>query len=510
MTFDAPGRQELDPNAAREAAPRQVTSKQVAAEMQAPLDEAYRRQEGLRNEIEQDLQEQVPGAARLSLQELCDAKQKPELFSLALTEAAKLPSAVLSNPQLAGRFLAQCVDKAEIAALDAQEQQLDRENAALNRGLDEDAETIADVQNEREQVNTSIDVLSDKVGSREDLVDLIERDEALKGLRGEELLNALASRPEITQNAELAQYIAGLRATLGQMRSVGTNPQERATFENILATASLNLGADNQSAVFADVMAQVDASEAISEETKTRLRHISGQVPTGTDVDDLMDAVDPETGKPVFAEGNQLQVRDGLSVYVKPDGSRRGRVEVEGVGVREIPWEPGERGETIGLKLSQLKMWMLNEASGSTDFMGETVHIDTSIRHQTDPERLRRTQLLMSALFGGTAGFDGEIVKDEDAKYAVWFNQFTAIKGDAAIGDFDRSTALTNRTDLGFHPGGDPTQLDYEVIRAASLLAKGQYGSGNPDYFALQRHLNQLFPARVPLTGENKEPGEAQ
>jgi len=145
----------------------------------------------------------------------------------------------------------------------------------------------------------------------------------------------------------------------------------------------------------------------------------------------------------------------------------------------------------------------VNEFKGNTDFFGESVHINTMLS-QTDPAKLRQTQQVMEALLGGNAGYNGEIISDTQAEFIGWFSQFVATKGDAAEGDYDRHTAIENRKNLGLHPNGDPTQIDYDVLRAAGSFAQAQYASGAPDYFALQAHLHDLFPDRVNLASQIK------
>lgn len=223
---------------------------------------------------------------------------------------------------------------------------------------------------------------------------------------------------------------------------------------------------------------------------------LNATVATGSDVDSALDAKAADS-RPLFNEDNPFAVRDGLEAYVRPDGMRMARVKVEGIGVRELPWRRGETGEVIGLKLSMLKIWSLTEQSGNTDFLGETLHINTVNTSQTDPGKLRRIQQLLNALLGGTAGYDGEIINDDQAAYLSWFQQFISTKGDVAHGDIDAAAALRNRINLGFHPKGDPQKLDFEILKAASTYAQSLYASGEPDYHALRNYLVELFPDRI-------------
>ncbi len=299
------------------------------------------------------------------------------------------------------------------------------------------------------------------------------------------------------------QHLAKLQTYI-QIQNLATTPEDAAIVTAKINALSFDGGIPDpvlfvQNSIFTDPALSENTKDAIA----TNLSIPRPNITTGSQVDRAMDAVD-EAGDPLYTPDNLLPIRDGVGAYVAPDGSRVARVEVRGIGVREMPWERGQSGTVIGLKLSMLKIWAVNEAKGNTDFFGETVNIDTQILSQSDPEKLRKVQQVMEALLGGDAGYDGEIITDEQADFIGWFTQYVATKGDASEGDFDENVADENRINLGFHPGGDTSQLDYEVLRAAGLFAQGQYGSGEPDYYALQRHLHDLFPEKnIPLTGEN-------
>ena len=316
------------------------------------------------------------------------------------------------------------------------------------------------------------------------------------------------------ENGELTKYAESIPTSemanvqgFVDMKNLAATPEDQAIVEAKINALDFSNGVSDpvlflQSSIFTDPA----ISEASKDAMAQRFNVTRFKTNTGSQVDTAMDAVN-EAGEPLHDESNPLTVRHGVDAYVKPDGSRVARVNVDGIGMREIPWERGERGEIIGLKISMLKIWAINEAKGVTDFMGENVNINTYITGQTDPEKLRKTQQIMEGLLGGNAGYNGEIITNEQAQFLSWFNQYTSIKGDANEGDYDKATAVSNRTDLGLHPNGNPELIDYEVLRAAGSFAQAQYGTGSPDYYSLQKHLHELFPDRVPLTGEN-EPDE--
>lgn len=225
------------------------------------------------------------------------------------------------------------------------------------------------------------------------------------------------------------------------------------------------------------------------------------RIKTGGQVDASLDARN-ENGEPLYTRESPIDL-GGAAAFENPDGSRAVGVRVPGRGNRDIPWRRNESSDVISTKISLAKIWGRNEWSGQTDFFGEGIDIETHIMSQTDPEKLRKVQNVMSALFGGTRGFDAVIVQDNEADFLGWFNQFSSTKGDASQKDIDAKIAVENRTNLGLHSNGDPQKIDYAVLREAAKYAKSQYGVGEPDYFALQLHLHDLFPDRVPLTEKN-------
>jgi len=288
------------------------------------------------------------------------------------------------------------------------------------------------------------------------------------------------------------EHLARLQS-FAAIPDMAATPEEQVVISNKIASLDFSGGIPDpvlfvQGSIFNDP----DLSEITKDAIATKLKIPRPRVVTGSQADQAMDTVDAQ-GQPLYTASNPLAVRDGVDAYVTPDGSRIARVEVDGIGVREIPWERGESGKVIGLKLSLIKIWAVNEAKGNTDFFGESVNIDTQILSQTDPEKLRKVQQVMEALLGGDAGYDGEIITDEQAEFIGWFNQYTATKGDAAEGDYDKTTAVENRTDLGLHTNGNASQIDYDVLRAAGSFSQGQYGSGSPDYEAMYKHIHSLF-----------------
>ncbi|PHS23562.1 MAG: hypothetical protein COA84_10950 [Robiginitomaculum sp.] len=257
------------------------------------------------------------------------------------------------------------------------------------------------------------------------------------------------------------------------------------------------------------ILSDDNLSESYRDTVAKQFNLPNPRVKTGGQVNQALDARDPD-GNPLYTAANPVDIGRNTQAYVKPDGSRAVRVDMGDGRPREIPWDRNtESDDVIGTKISLAKIWAVNEWDGQTDFFGESIDIENDILSQTDPQKLTKVRNTMNAIFGGTRGFDAVIIQDNEAAFVGWFNQFLFPKGDAAIGDFDKETAVTNRENIGINPKGHPEEIDYEVLRAAALFTKDQYGTGTPNYFALQRHLHEMFPEKdIPLTGENAPEGK--
>ena len=320
-----------------------------------------------------------------------------------------------------------------------------------------------------------------------------------------DISNLALSRQLLSEHSEFVptEHLVRLQAFV-DMHALASSLEDQAIVASKINAQDFSGGIPNPTLfIETEILTDENLSEAYRDEVAKRFNIPNPRIRTGGQVDDTLDSRAPDGG-PLYTPDNPIRVGDA-DAYENPDGSRAIRVTVPGRGDREIPWLPDDKPDVIGTKISLAKLWAVNEWKGQTDFFGETIDIETHILSQTDPQKLAKVKDVMNALLGGTRGFDAIILQDNEAEFIGWLNQFTATKGDAAESDFDADAAITNRTNLGFHPDGDPQQLDIDILRAAALYAKSQYGSGEPDYFGLQRHLHGLFPHKVSLSGENAE-----
>ncbi len=290
-----------------------------------------------------------------------------------------------------------------------------------------------------------------------------------------------------------------------QMRDMAITPEDTERITAKINGMDISGGIPDpvlfvQSAILTDDSFSESYQDAVAE----KFNIPNPRVKTGGQVDQTLDARDAN-GQPLYTPNNPVPIGDDTLAYENPDGSRVVVVDTGDGRRREIPLNGNESDDVRGLKISLARIWAQNEWDGATDFFGESVDIENDILSQTDPQKLVKVRNTINAVLGGTRGYDAVIVQNNEVDFIGWFNQHISTKGDAAIGDFDKASAVENRTNLGIHPNGNPNEVDYEVLRAAANYAKSQYGTGEPNYFSLQEHLNGLFPDRVPLTEEHPQ-----
>lgn len=435
-------------------------------------------------QLSEEMLNQWPGITREVAEYLVVNCPSPEALPFAIEQVQVLLSespGALNDPDLMIFELDECLAQGERAGIAARQKNLETEQAT-GRELD-----------------TTIEVLMKEIQTA-----------ALEGgaESGTEIVQFALAYLDNPENEVPDEIRANLRpqfAAFQAMIDLAATDADRD-----LITAKINaidFGQPLPSVglfIETEILADENLSESFRDEVATKFNIPNPRIKTGGQVNQTLDARGPE-GKPLYTPENPVSISDHTQAYEKPDGSRAVVVDMGDGRSREIPWNRNEADDVIGTKISLVKIWAQNEWGGQTDFFGESIDIETDILSQTDPQKLAKVKNVMNALFGGTRGFDAVIVQDNEAHFLGWFNQFTATKGDAMEGDFDKDIAVANRTNLGFHPNGDPQQVDYDILREAAKYAKGQFGGGEPNYYALQQHLNELFPGRVPLTGENIE-----
>jgi len=366
---------------------------------------------------------------------------RPEHLPIALKNVRALLEAdptALDDPDLADFELDECLAQAEIAALDT--------------GLEKDTETIAkihiDTETEKaegEKLDTTIEGLrkritgnligEDKVGQ---LMQLIADVTVADGF-------------EESERTESLKHLTEIMDTLQRMNAVVSDPQEAQVYQAILARSAINLGGENPSMVFADVMANVDASDAISEATKIKLcveRLGIEPIRNATDLIDTSKAVrengqfyNPKTKRvETFNQNNGLPLGD-YKVYPDPKHPDEFRAQAR-VGGRTLS-VPFSLDDDPAFLNRLIKAAMVGNVLAERDFQGATREIfgksDLAAQGYSDihlnTEQVARAEQLYGAFMGVGTVLSSEFPTEGDLASFKWRLQATHIDGDAKTND---------------------------------------------------------------------------
>jgi len=443
-----------------------------------------------------DIENQFPGVPQAAVHYLNERCSAPHVLPVAIKKLEALlaenPTA-LDDPDFAAFELDFCLEEAENAAIDTQ--------------LAANDKTIAANDEANEQQRTTNDVLSSEI-------DQIYLEAAKTGGGVDNILKRvrdnLEAHPQLqTPEAKEIAFakLNQVEAVLADMRGVFTDPVGQAAFEDILAGSTIDLAADNLSLTFAPILEQVEASEAISEVDKVRLRHIV----TGTDVQDtLAETVTNEDGSTEYrwSNRNQRELRPGIGGYATQTG--RQMIEARAgdhIVTRDVT---GWSGEDIGLMVELMHYWHLSESDGTTGFIENVYQIDFSILDQGgafDPLTVNKFRQVISHLTSGFAGYDGDIENFENQRTLIR-NQNRLLSQTMTAFGYENHQAGTTKMliRLGFQDRDGNINLD--VIKSFGHYTQRYYASGSPDNLDVVTFLNERHPDLVaPLTEDELAKG---
>ncbi len=347
-----------------------------------------------------------------------------------------------------------------------------------------------------------LEKVCEKAGLGDSYADFLEQNKDQPPLDRMRLALAQAVAPE----QERAKFEAYLRLTSAEVVS---NEEDRKAIEAKVNALDISAGVADpvwfiQTEIFASDEISDDTKEAVAREFK--ISRVS--VATGSELlkASAQTQVDPETGEEVYVytKENPMTYRNGLQCYMQPDGTRMLRTQLSDGRVREIPLTT-DNPNLARTFANQIALYYRLEEAGINHFMGEPYHIETGIYHQTDMGQVWKTAQVIEALLGGYAGYNGEILWDDQLDFIVWEAQWITPKGDAATGDYDINASDRNLQDLGVRDKDG--KFNYDILASAGSYMRGEYLTGSPDYYTLQLYLHGLFPGLVPLTGENAQEG---
>jgi len=450
-----------------------------------------------------DVTEQWSDLPKTALEYLTVNCAQPEHLPIALKNVRALLEAAptaLDDPDLAEFELDECLAQAEIAAKTEFRMENTAEIAALDAGLEQDAETIAVETEGLEEDKTKRDVLS--------IVKAVSQEAAKAGGGVDNILKtaraALEGHPQLqTPEAQEIAFkkINQVEAMLAEMRGVFTDPEGEAAFEQILATSSINLAADNLGQTFAPVLAQVEASDAISHMDKTRLRMIV----TGSEVQDVL-SEKTETGEYVHNENNKRPIRSGVEGYTEPSG--RQIIEAKAGDHTVTKDVSGWSGEDVGLLVELMHYWNVTESNGTTGFVENIYQVDFSVLDSGgafDPLTVKKFQQIISHMTGGFAGYDGDMENFEEKQQLIQ-NQSRLLSDTQTAFGWENNQAGTSKVLKRLGVWNEDGHPNMDVIKSFGDYTQRYYAAGTPDQVDLVDYLHQQNPEQVkPLTDAERE-----
>lgn len=252
-----------------------------------------------------------------------------------------------------------------------------------------------------------------------------------------------------------------------------------------------------QTAIFSSPEHDSGVGEAMQQAVAAEFKLTPRRVLTGSDFEGAMaeTTIDAEGNEvPVYSEDEPLKFGLGLAGYPSPDGEQEFMQATPTHG-HPITLDVTKMSPAAkAVAASYLGMWKAAEDAGETDFLLNVTQFD--IRGQTvlDEASLYRAARIANYTFGGRAGYNGEIVRGNDAVGLIrWQAQLRSPKGDAGRSDRNASNTRANMQGLGIMDAEG--KLDEDVLKAFGDYSRDNW-FGAPEYEDVQAHLRRLFPEK--------------
>ncbi|WP_026941369.1 hypothetical protein [Hellea balneolensis] len=385
--------------------------------------------------LNNDVTAQFSDIPQTSVEYLAVNCKSPEHLPIALSILSK---ALKENPSLledefeAEFELDDCLNQAEITA------KSDRRTA--------NAETIEQKESEGEQLDTVIKGLRHEI------------ELASQGKTGRDqlafaqsLLKEKLSETDLSADvkAEQISWLEGVSLSLDRMEGLVEDPKEAKVFQSLVATIDLNFNGGDNATTFADLLIKVDASDNLSEATKTKL-HVQGLgvIRNSTDLIAASEMaretgqfVNPKTNRVEhFTEKNGMPLGD-YTVYPDLKHPKEFVAKAE-VGGRTLS-VPYSLDDDPAFLNRLIKAAMVGGVLAERDFQGATREIfgksDLAAQGYSeirlDAEQAARAEQLYGAFMGVGTVLSSEFPSESDLQSFKWRLQATHIDGDAKTND---------------------------------------------------------------------------
>ena len=408
-----------------------------------------------RDNLSQDILSRQPLPA-FALDYFARNASDPSYIQTAIETTQRLlednPNA-LDDPEIAEFELQNCLNLAEAQSL---ERAIDTEDTKIS--------------NLKDQIRGNL-TGDNKVGQLAELIVQVKAD---------------PNFPEAEKQAALL-HLNQINETLSEMQVIFPNETQQTAFNQIINASSLDLSAPGMDAVFAPIIAEVEASNIFSEGDKRRLQMII----TGSQAQDMLTrTVTDKSGRIVTAwpKDAPMEVRSGISMYADSNANQYLRAEYNG-HITDIDMT-GVSGETVGKYLEALSFVHDVESFGATGMFQSIYQIDFNLFGDEGFDMAKITQILniMGKLFGGLEHADGDIRQDGDRQslirhFARLFNPQNSASG------FGQDQQQTNKMLMEMElrePGGSP---NWKQIERLGNFVQMSYLSGEAKHEDLKAFL---------------------
>lgn len=358
------------------------------------------------------------------------------------------------------------------------------------------------VANEAEQLGLAADeienaTISEDLATIEDVQARFAELRAAHGTVG--ALQMLLEGENALQNPEMRAIVQRAISTARSLMSA--IPGKEAAIGRLLDQSGLNLAAGSQMDMFAGLLSAAEASEDFTDEEVEQLRTVlagrDADIRTGTDFENSMsETILDEDGNeiPAHTADEPLDFGVGLEGFTSDDGEtqymRATPEHGHGVTLDVTNLSPEEKA----VLASFLDTWRLTEDAGASEWLLSLTQYDLHGQNVVDPLRLIEAAQVVNAVYGGFAGYNGEVLRaPEQIGMIQWQAQLASPKGDAARGD--RNSTMTASAMFGLGIQDENGNLDLDMLREFGEYSRENWFSA-PDYDAVQAHLAGLFPEK--------------
>ena len=368
-------------------------------------------------------------------------------------------------------------------------------------------EKIEAEQASNEEKRTTIDVFSSitAAATEQGLTGRAYLDFALSYIQADEI-------PEAVRQ-EIEPRLARISGLLDEMLAVTDDPSEQAAIANILDNSTFDLSSDEPYTVFANVVEQIETSDALSETTKAKLKVEVLGIPPLKNATQMLNTL-----AEVRANNGQFRNADGQIVTLdEKNGVPLGRYDIHPdpsdhdsylattmVGGRRlsVPFSPEDDPAYLNELVSAL---MISQVLANRDFQGANRYIlggDGLAAQGYQGMRLDMEEVARAKrLYGAFMGFGSELRSGfpDPSQMATFerFLQFTHIDGDAKTND-NTGRGDQSWADLGMI---DPQSGKLNMKQIERIGGHLQQNYTSPPSFEQLR--NQFGDASAPATSES-------